>query len=555
MINISVFGPVHSGKSSLMGYIRAATMSDDDRYNAWTEIRKKLANQNISFSNNDKYTYFVSTDADDLIRNPSYDSIGSTKKMTIKNIGPLSIGSYEIDLNFIDTPGINTQKSWRDRYRGIFMGDIGVFVIDINQVAKLSKLEEDTSEYRELFIEQFSSLYYWKSIKPDQRVIIALAKCDSAHFENDIQNAINEIKSFDQFIGIPVVPTGIYFDTDNNYNIIGDCVTPKNINTNRFIDTLEYAIQETSTTSRYKQLSFGMVERKIHAKDTKEPVLRIKMLEGMISNGDEVIIAPVRRSTHQDFTKASFKIKSLKLEDSKFVNRFYSGDIGGVAFVRGEGDNVSISLSDLLLSPTTCILSGKTQYDIGTLICFKTNIYKDATFQQNFKRLNIHSQIQMIWLGKIINAELVSRYTIDNICHFSVVSKHHPIVVPKNTDGSYSINHFALVVGNSYFFQADLEHVGEISVDRFSEISDGPFSLYIVLDLTGLPYDKDEVEEQLGIKNVSARSELKKGVYTAWIDLNKKVYDTIAKQFSIFVRSNLVRTQVFCPINIDKADS
>ena len=551
MINISVFGPVHSGKSSLMGYIRAAMMSDTERSDTWIEIKKRLASQNIKFNDNDKYTYFVSTDADDVLRNPTYDSIGSTKKMTIKNMGALSIGVFEMDINFIDTPGLNTQKSWRDRYRGIFMGDVGVYVIDINQVLKLSNLEIDTEEYRTLFIEQFSSLYYWRSIKPDQKIIIALAKCDSVRFENDIQNAINEIKSFDQFSGIPIVPTGIYFDTEKNYNIIGNCVTPKNIPVNKFVDVLKVAIQNTSSMPQNGCLNFGMVERKVQAKDTKEPVLRIKMLEGMISRDDDVIIAPVKKSTHEQYTKAYFKIKSLKLEDSSFVDSFYSGDIGGVAFVRGERDNVSISLSELLVSPTTCILGKDTQYDMGTLICFKTSIYEDSAFQQNFERINIHSQIQMIWLGKIINAELVSRYTKDNICHFSVVSKYHSIVVPKNEEGDYSIKHFALVVGNNYFFQADLEHVGKISEDRFSDISNGLFSLYIVLDINGLPYNKDDIENELGIESFNVRSEMREGIYTAWIDLNKKEYDVIAKQFSIFVRTNCIRNQVFCPVNID----
>lgn len=553
MINVSVFGPVHSGKSSLMGYVRASLMTEYERNNTWLSIKRKLAAQNIDFNISDKYTYFVSTDAEDLKRNPLFDSIGSTKKISIKNMGSLAVDLFESDTNFIDNPGLNPQKSWKDRYRGIFMGDIGIFVIDISQVLRLRDLDEGSAEYIDLVRNQFSSLYYWRSIKPQQELIIVLAKCDVVRFEIDILSAIDEIHSFYQFSQIPVIPTGIYFDTEDNFNITNKGKTPTEFMIDTFTDALKKSIQRSGIYPKNRQLSFGMVERTFRAPHTSESVLRIKMLEGMITKGEEVILAPVRRGSKQPYGKASCIVKSLKLQDREFVDQFYSGDIGGVAFSRVTFENSVVSLSDIEISPSTCIVGKETSYSMGALICFKTTINTDPLFLQYFERLNIHSEIEMIWLGRVISAKLISRYTEDTICHFSVVSPHHLLVVPKDENGKYSIKQFALVVDNNYFFQAELEHVGEISEERFNIVSNGKFSLYIFMDLTetSITYEKEEIEYQLKIKSTHVRSEFKEGSYTAWIDLNKRQYDLIAKSFNSFVKRNKVKRQVFCPINIE----
>ena len=219
MTNIVIFGPIHSGKTSLMGFIKASCMSREERENAERQIERELTDKSVKYKDEDKYTYYITTDKDEVTTDSKQNSIGTTKRMHIKNVAHIPNGDVEADLIFIDTPGQNSVRTWKDRYEGIYMGDIGGYVVDVNEVIGIADLNRDSEEYVNAINELFSYLYLWKTTKSMNDVIIVLSKIDTVA-PVDVQYAKETIEAMKHFKNVPVIPIGINFVNDTDYNIL-----------------------------------------------------------------------------------------------------------------------------------------------------------------------------------------------------------------------------------------------------------------------------------------------------------------------------------------------
>ena len=150
MNNIVIFGPVHSGKTTLAGFIRTYYMSESEFKREEELLKEKLEEKNILYKMSDRFTYFISMDEDELIRDSKNNLIGTTKRIHMKHI-PHKNEYADIDITYIETPGLNTRSTWKQKYQGIFIGEIGIFVIDINEILKLILLEENSKKYNSKF--------------------------------------------------------------------------------------------------------------------------------------------------------------------------------------------------------------------------------------------------------------------------------------------------------------------------------------------------------------------------------------------------------------------
>lgn len=532
MINIVVFGPIHSGKSSLMGFLKANYMTSEERIEAERQIRLQLRDKGVPYKEENKYTYFVSTDKDEVITDSKQDSIGTTKRMHIKNISNISNGDLEVDLIFIDTPGMNSVGTWKDRYEGIFMGDIGVFVIDINEVIAIADMEKNSDEYNSAISEMFSCLFLWKTTKNMNQVIIALSKIDTISSVNDIGYAIEMIEELGYFNDATIIPIGIDFDAENDFNIISSDRIRENYKGPCFIDILFEILEEKIFAYTKNDTCFAYLERPLKIAETDESALRVKMLDGVMRQADRVIMLPVKQKKDNFFTKASFTVKSLKLEDRYIVNQIVSGNIGGVIPARISVGGKKVGLNETCMVKTTCIIGKNTPFTIGNLLSFKTRLYNRKSFDENFMKLRINQTINIVWFGKVITASFCSKYINNDYCYFNAYLKDYPIVMPLNKEKKYWIRNFALEVNNCYFFQAELESINNLNSDLEK--------IYFSFSKSIVDLSKNELEEYLKIK-----LEERGGNYEVWISVEEEKFKDIVKTFGKFVSKYKIADYIF----------
>lgn len=531
MINIVVFGPIHSGKSSLMGFVKANSMKQEERKEIERRIRLQLRDKGIPFKDENKYTYYISTDRDELVTDSKQNSIGTTKRMHIKNISNISNGDLGIDLVFIDTPGLNSAVTWKDRYEGIFMGDIGIFVIDINEVICIADMERGSEEYNTAISELFSSLFLWKTTKKMEQLIIVLSKIDTVNSCNDISYAVETIEEMGYFDNVPIIPIGIDFAHDKDYNIFSTYFLKDKFK-QPFVDKLLEMCQKRINKEIESGTCFAYLEKPFKILETDENVFRVKMLEGVLKQAENAIMLPVKQKKDNSFQMANFTIKSLKLEDRHIVKQIMAGNIGGIIPSRINIGGKKVELNDINMLRTTCIIGENTSFVQGNLLSFKTRLYNRNAFEENFMRLRINQSINIVWFGKVITASFCSRYIFNDYCYFNAYLREYPIVMPINIEGKYWVKNFALEVNNCYFFQAELEAINNLNSNLIK--------IYFSFNKNITNLSKEEIKEYLQIE-LTERG----GNYEIWIEVEEERFRDITKNFGKFISKYNIQEYTF----------
>lgn len=536
MINIVVFGPIHSGKTSLMGFIRAFCMNKEERVKEDRRIMQELIDKGAVYKREDKYTYYISTDRDEIVPDSTSKSIGTTKRMHIKNILHIPHDQTEADLIFIDTPGQNTVKTWKDRYEGIFMGDIGVFVVDIHEIINLADLNKDSEEYANAINDLFSYLFLWKTTKQMKDVIIVLSKIDTLDSTDDILYAKETIEEMEYFKEVPVIPIGIDFDNDSEYNIFTS--HNEDLHSVPFTAKLFELLDKKLVFDSRKNICFAYLEGARIIEQTDETVLQVKVLEGTIKKDEKLVLLPVKRKIDSEFDKVIFSVKGLKLEDRPLVDCMVASNIGSILPSKIISGNKRIDLNDVKIVKTSCIVGENTPYITGNLLSFKTKLYNRAVFADNFMKIRINQSINIVWFGKVITASFCSRYVSNNYCYFNAYLADYPIVMPLIDNNQYSITKFALEVNNSYFFQAELESINNLNKD-----SD---KVYISFPKEAINLSKSDIEIFLNI-DLKERGDN----YEVWTDSKYNDLMVLAKKFGKLISKHKIENYVYTVIGSD----
>lgn len=538
MINIVVFGPIHSGKTSLMGFIKASCMTEEERIKADKQIRQELIKKGAIYKPEDKYTYYISTDKDEIITDSNQSSIGTTKRMHIKNIAHIPNDGVEADLIFIDTPGQNTVKTWKDRYEGIFMGDIGVFVVDINDIIYIADLNRNSEEYANAVHELFAYLFLWKTTKQMRDVVIALSKIDTLNSADDILYAKETIEEMTYFKEVPVIPIGIDFKNDTDYNILTVNRVIDDLQNVTFISKLFELLDRKMVSDRKKNVCFAYLEGTRQIAQTDETVLLLKVLEGHIKQGEKVVLLPVKGKNDLEFNTAVLSVKSMKLEDRHLVDCMVSSNIGSILPAKIMLGSKRINLNEVSMVKTTCIVGENTPYITGNLLSFKTKLYNRAAFNDNFMKIRINQSINIVWFGKVLTASFCSRYISNNYCYFNAYLHDYPIVMPIDDNENYSITKFALEVNDSYFFQAELEAINCLNRDTDK--------IYFSFSKNVVNLSKSEIENFLKVSLLE-----RGGNYEAWIDVQDNDFKAVSKDFGKFILKNKIEKYIYILIGSD----
>lgn len=392
MSNIVIFGPTHSGKTTLLGYLTTAklhspqfnddvlqrlklirTLSKEDDFNIGNPYNPVNVNKDIILPS------FVSLDRDELrkFRGEGEKSEGTSKRihrqqLTICLSPPMATENHEsentnVNCTFIDMPGFRQRLS--DKYRGFFEGDIGISVLEISEIIRLWNLKnkcplEERETYQKAYLERrlFEPLRIWCDYRSPSRLVIAISKIDKNTIGEDnqckagqkqfkvIEDAIACVESytrrFNRGQNIPVVPISIRLTSEEakpkskmrvffhriGQNIYSKTESADSIGCETLISYLNHLLSE-HTELKSRDFSMANVDRlmRTYVNNSARPVLSVHTLHGSLHRTDKVFLGPVNYRNRAESCYLECTISSLKADGATVpTESLLEGNVGGV---------------------------------------------------------------------------------------------------------------------------------------------------------------------------------------------------------------------------------
>ena len=469
--NIVIFGPTHSGKSTLMGYLKVLGLSKEKYEREKEHIKKNIIEEGLRYKKDMALAYFVDTGKDERM---TYDkgikSKGGSKRIHISEVGL----ELDIDCTFIDTPG--SDVGWKHKNEGIFLGDIGIYIIEINRLLELSRKVKNSNAYNNMIIQLFSPVYLWKHYKRMKRLIVALSKVDLALYgQYAISRAEKVLRSFELFKYVPIIPISIDVDKREDNNVI--VKSPEKMSWylgKSLIEELKKMLDKEHKENSEEPCLLAHIENIYERTNfNNQPAIRVKILNGSIQLNDEVFISPIKDNGHDLFIKG--KVLSLKNTADVKVESLNKGDIGGIVFSRIWKGRERIKLKPELLKRTSMVLSSIENSKIGNLLYFNVNKKKlSEQAIEKFESFGIGYRISLIWFGKIISMHLLN--IIDNEDKYSLVlintsSKESVFILPEKKNGKFFYEEYVLKLDELIFANAVLSDIELVSETERKNVS------------------------------------------------------------------------------------
>lgn len=429
MNNVIVFGPVQSGKSTLMGYIASSFLSENLFSIEAYEIEKRIRKLGITDVKKELILPgFLSLDRDELLdmNGIQENSIGTTKRIHRKRIRfAIDSTSSSKDFTFVDTPGIRDYKG--DQYECMFEGDIGLYVISAIDFQQYWSLPGDNRKKRDTEKRRlFGALHFWREYKGTEKLIIALTKTDmiSSGLENVYDTFVKTVR---EIVGkdVPVVPTSVLLDDKDGIfsrrerNVISLSKTTCWYQGSTLISLLNDKC-ETRSMAQHRDFRVAAVKQIRKIPNTSSMALRVQSVYGDIDQDDSLVLGPVKNAGRESvFLKGA--VKSLKIEDGALVDVLPEGVIGGVAFknltLYGTRSS-NVNLRDYTITPTTALISGQGRAGNIVTIRVKEDEIGGVAFQA-VQQIKPKEQVRFYWLGKAVIGDLIELYREDGYLYLS----------------------------------------------------------------------------------------------------------------------------------------
>lgn len=470
--NIVIFGPTHSGKSTLLGYLQVYDMEEEDYKRSNLRIKKKMEECGLKYKKDMALAYYVDKGLDERTRyNKGQRSRGTSKRIHIEKT------ALDIELNctFIDTPG--SDEAWKHKYEGLFLGDVGIFIIEISKLTELSRKIVGSSAYNIMVNELFSPVYLWKHYKRLKRLIIAISKIDMELYSPYvIRRAESTLRSIEILKDRPIIPICINVEDRKSYNIL-NCANEKMkwYTGKSLVDEIKSMLREECEEKPDTPLVFAHIERLIPKTNfNNQAAIRVKVLNGVIHVGDEIYIGPIC------YNKKNVTLKgivfSLKHESKGKVDFLSKGEIGGIIFSKLWIEKERIKLSDerLRLKRTSMVFQDIKDCRSGNLLYFNINKENLNDLVTSYlKNIQIGSRVKILWFGKIISTHLLYIFDDDvkyNIVLMNTSSEESMFILPLREDGKLLYDHFIFQLSDSLFVNAGLSDIEMISDDLRREV-------------------------------------------------------------------------------------
>lgn len=472
--NVVIFGPTSSGKSTLMGYLLCHEREEKENNEIFKNIKKEILREGLEYHPDRKLAYLVDTSKEerrDNSRKKNKGHSGQNKRGSSTRIHICKAKVGEDECTFIETPG--SDQYWIDKNEGIFLGDIGVYVIEIKDLLALTHKVENSSSYKITESKIFSSMYLWKHYKNISRLVIAISKIDLAYSKFAIEKSIKILQSVDVFRNVRIVPISIDVNNVkecNIYNISPEVADVYNGNT--LMEHIREIILNDSRNDSIVESNFAHIHKifEVQKKNLQKAIAyRVKVLSGKIALGDRVGMGPLKgedgKSVHVEGI-----VKSIKHEVLGNVSCLNKGDVGGIILSQLKVDG-KIKKED-------CIKRTTVLYDLdasqvkGNLIFLSVNLKDEKEMiKEEFRKLNLNDRIKIIWFGKLITMDLVGKIVSDEckeeykiiLMNYNSSTDYSEFLLTMNQNRNLIFNSFVIQLPSSYYVSAEITDIDCIS--------------------------------------------------------------------------------------------
>ena len=474
--NIVIFGPTSSGKSTLMGYLQCHDREKKENQKIFDSIRREIEKEGILYHPDRKLAYLVDTSKEERRDNLSKKnkvSFGQNKRGSTTRIHICKAKVGEEDCTFIETPG--SDQYWLEKNEGVFLGDIGIYVIEIKHLLALAHKIEDSSSYKNLQSKIFSALYLWKHYKNITRLVIAITKIDMDYSKFAIESAIRIFQSVSTFSNVRVVPISIDVDRVEDCNIYNVCPKVAEVYKGKtLMQHLRELVENDIININNKKSNFAHIHRVFEINNPNlqtQTAFRIKVLSGKITPGIKVGIGPLKEKGGRS-VYAEGLVRSIKHEILGEIPSLDKGDVGGVILSKFTVEGEIRKENEFEIKRTSVLFDLDSLQAKGNLLFLSVDLTNEKNIlKESFKKLNLNDRIKIVWFGKLIAMDLVGKIVSDE-CK----EKYKIILMNYNSSTSYSeffltmdekrnlvFSDFAIQLPNNYYVSAEITDIDCIS--------------------------------------------------------------------------------------------
>lgn len=422
MSSIVFFGKAHAGKSTLVGSLIAHNEELD-----LERLDSKFGFEIPNYDPSTLYSAIVDDTQNERMRRvpglPGGHAPGSTRTRHYRNIA--LFGDRKVTV--IDTPGAEHLNKERDR--GMFAGDVGVFCLEANDVANEDFLAKD-EQYRTVL----RTLALWSGLAR-AKVIVALTKMDEPKFDEAVfERACSTIRQLCGGVDLSVefVPTAIVVRSRETHNVLGRSPHMGWYNGRTLADALQAHLgQRLSSGDRSGSLLFSVDRQFDRPRSRVGRTWQVKVLSGVLRKGQRVVLAPVSDSNHE-FLPISAEVKALhgnlhRSENTEELEEVGPGGIVGldlrsVASRGGRG----MSKDDFNTLYTTCGFDPGASFAMSSSFEFSVPLEHAELFIPG-------RQFGLIWFGRNLEFQVRGSEPWREAHRVSAGGLARPIAMPRGS--------------------------------------------------------------------------------------------------------------------------
>lgn len=414
---IAIFGPAKVGKSTLAGYTYANRTPGFNLKNEFLRVRKKLGED---YEEKSKYAQLVDTLPDEVLR-----PHGRGTTLIMK-----TIVMQDHEMTIIDTPG--AEHRYRERAKGMYYGDIGVFMVELKHLTKRDLLDKRDRSVLENFFAPLCLWYGFKDEKRNEIVVISKMDTGSGFSEEEFNKAAKIIKNLCRDETIEIIPISIIVDEDRDHNVLRKSEKLRWYSGPTLWDRL-CELKEELPTDEISEPLFSIIDKKFNPPGTGG-VIEVKILQGTLIKGSEVKITPVKLGKEIHISGLT-NIKSIE-ENKEAIEIAETGSIVGLKMDSITTTGKRHSKKDFFTVESSCIVDPHTPMSMGNVLQFKISSGKTEKFP-------LSGSVMILWFGKFVSSRVV-RFN-DEIVTLELDSKGAPMVsLPLDNNNKFIFDEFIL---------------------------------------------------------------------------------------------------------------